>query len=47
MKLIERARQRIINDEPQTPFDAEPSDLTLLEADEYDPADDVGDEDSQ
>lgn len=46
MNLYRRLQERIFNDEPPVPFDAEPSDLELLDADAYDAAD-VGDEESK
>lgn len=47
MNLFDRLKERVLNDEPETPFDAEPSDLDLVDADEYDASDDVGDEASR
>lgn len=43
MNLYHRICERVLNDEPQVPFDAEPSDLTLIDPDDYDPRADVGD----
>jgi hypothetical protein len=46
MNLFRRAIERALNDEPETPFDAEPGDLAELDADAYTQPD-VGDEESQ
>lgn len=46
MNLLQRIRERVVNDEPVTDFDAEPADLDQLEPDIYDQAD-IGDEDSK
>lgn len=47
MNLLQRVQERVLNDEPSKPFDAEPSDLDFIDADDYDPKDDVGDEASR